>query len=79
MAGVISLVQAQAQLNAWLAASLAVAGGKSYKLGNGLMVAREDIGEIQKQIAYWTRVVQRLSPRSQGGRRMGNRYWPIDL
>ncbi|MEN6568051.1 MAG: DUF6148 family protein [Veillonellales bacterium] len=74
----VSLIQAQAQLDAWMQASLEVASGKSYMLGNGLQVTRENAKYIQQQISYWTRIVERLIPLSEGGRRVSRRYFPID-
>lgn len=69
---------AQAQLNSWLQASTQLASGKSYKLANGLEVTRENAKYVQQQIVYWQRMLERLTPSSQGGRRMSSRYFPID-
>lgn len=67
MAG-ISLVQAQAQLNAWIAASLAVAGNQSYTIGMRTLT-RANAKEITGLISYWERRVQQLS-RGPGGMRV---------
>ncbi len=68
----ISLAQAQAQLDAWLAASLAVASSQEYEIdtGNGRRkLKRADAAEIQKMIAHWQSLVETLTPASAGGRR----------
>ncbi len=71
MAG-ITLVQAQAQLDAWLAASSAVAGGQSYSIA-GRSLSRVDAAEIRQQITYWNGMVSRLTA-SASGRRRRTRY-----
>ena len=65
MAGVTK-AQAEAQLSAWLAASLAVASNQSYSIGNRSLT-RADAEDITKQIDYWQGYVNRLS--SQGSRK----------
>lgn len=65
MAG-ITLTQAQAQLDALLAASTAVAGGQSYEM-NGRRLTRANLKEIQDSIIFWDGYVKRLSG-STGGR-----------
>jgi hypothetical protein len=67
MAG-ITLTQAQAHLEAWLAADLAVARGQSYTIGTRTMT-RANAKEIAENIARWQRWVQQLS-RGQGGLRV---------
>jgi len=67
MAG-ITLAQAQAQLDAWLAASTAVASGQSYSIA-GRSLSRVDAGEIREQITYWNGQVSMLSARASGRRR----------
>ena len=60
-----TLVQAQAQLDAWLAASLAVAQSQSYMIeveGNRRQLTRTDAGEIRRQIDFWRIEVTRLTP-----------------
>ncbi len=67
-----SLTQAQAHLDAWLAASLACANNQSYEIdtGNGRRkLTRANAAEIQAQINFWRREVDVLTPASAGGRR----------
>ena len=67
-----TLTQAQAQLDAWLAASLAVAQSQSYEIdsGNGRRkLTRANAAEITAQITFWRREVESLTPASAGGRR----------
>jgi hypothetical protein len=54
-----TLEQAQAQLDAWLKASLAAATNKSYEIA-GRRLTRQDAAEIQRQVEYWSREVQLL-------------------
>jgi hypothetical protein len=65
MAG-ITLAQAQAQLDAWLAANLAVSGNQSYSIA-GRSLSRVDASEIRGQIDYWQNKVNALT-RSTAGR-----------
>lgn len=67
MAG-ITLTQAQAQLDAYVAASLAIAGGgQSYSI-NGRSFTRANLGEINKQITFWDMQVKRLAGGRSGPR-----------
>lgn len=59
MAGIL-LAQAQAHLDEWLAADLAVAGGQAYTIGSRSFT-RANAAEIRKNIDYWEGRVQRLS------------------
>lgn len=59
MAG-ITLAQAQAQLDAWLAASLAIASNQSYTIGMRTLT-RADAKDVQAQITFWENRVQTLS------------------
>lgn len=71
MAG-ITLAQAQAQLDAWLAASTAVASSQSYEIdtGNGSRkLTRADAMEIRQQIIFWEQRVKSLTAIGSGGRR----------
>jgi hypothetical protein len=71
MAG-ITLEQAQAQLDAWLAASTAVAGNQEYEIetGNGRRrLKRADAAAIREQIDYWQKKVDQLTTAAAGGRR----------
>ena len=67
MAGT-TLAQAQAQLDAWLAANLAASRNQSYQIGDRSLT-RANAAEIREQISYWESEVARLS-RSGGGRRV---------
>lgn len=61
----ITLPQAQAQLDLWLAASEAVAKKQSYSIaGRSLTLA--DAADIQKSIQYWDTKVQKLSASASG-------------
>lgn len=62
----ISREQAQQQLDAWLAASLAVSKGQRYSLA-GREMTRADAAEIRQQIDFWER---KLVQAMQGGRRL---------
>lgn len=64
MAG-ITLEQAQAQLDAWMAADAAVAGGQSYSIG-GRSLTRANAAEITNKIDYWEGKVIKLSRSSAG-------------
>ena len=66
MAG-ITLAQAEAQLESWLAASTAVANNQSYSIA-GRSLTRANANEIRQQIDYWQGWVTRLQPRSGRGR-----------
>lgn len=59
MAG-ITLAQAQAQLDAWLAADSKVATGQSYEIA-GRKLTRANAGEITSKIDYWNGKVVQLS------------------
>lgn len=70
MAG-ITLESAQAQLDAWLAASMAVAQSQSYEIDTGTSrrkLTRADAAEIRDWVSYWNAEVRRLS-RVRGGTR----------
>lgn len=67
MAG-ITLTQAQAQLDAYLAAETAVLTGQRYEIA-GRMLQRADLASIQAGIALWNDRVKALSLRASGGRR----------
>lgn len=63
MAG-ITLVQAEAQLALWIAASAAVAGNQEYEMNTGSgsrRLRRADASEIRAQIDYWDRKVKQLT------------------
>lgn len=60
MVTVIDAATAQTHLDAWLAASLAVARGQSYRIGERELT-RADAAEIRKMIDYWSRLVNAAS------------------
>lgn len=70
MAG-ITLAQAEAQLNAYLAAETAVLAGQSYEIA-GRSLRRADLDMIQKGIATWNQRVQTLSSAASGRGRVVN-------
>ncbi|RWC47965.1 MAG: hypothetical protein EOS55_13960 [Mesorhizobium sp.] len=68
MAG-ITLADAQAQLQLWLAASTKVAAKQSYSIaGRSLTLA--DLADINQQIKFWDDKVKLLSRAASGGRRV---------
>jgi hypothetical protein len=64
MAG-ITLTQAQTQLDNWIAASVAVAGGQRYRIGDREFW-RTDAKEIRDSITFWEQRVVMLSNQSRG-------------
>jgi len=54
-----TLAEAQAHLDAWLAADLAVASGQAYTIGSRSLT-RADSASISKQVAFWHNEVIRL-------------------
>jgi hypothetical protein len=61
MAG-ITLAQAQAQLDALLAASLAVANNQSYEMPDGRTLTRMNAAWIDDRITFWNGMVKQLTP-----------------
>lgn len=59
MAG-ITLAQAQAQLDAYLAAETAILSGQSYEIG-GRKLTRANLELVQQGITLWNQRVQSLS------------------
>jgi hypothetical protein len=57
---------AQAHLDAWLAADLAVASGQAYQI-DAITVTRVDARVIQNKITYWRRVVESFDSVAAGG------------
>ena len=60
----ITLAQAQAKLDLWMAADDAVAGGQSYSLSSGGMtrsLTKADSTEIQGRILFWDNKVKQLT------------------
>lgn len=68
----ITLEQAQAQLDAWMSASLAVTRGQSYEIDTGSggrrSLTRVNAEEITRMITYWRSVVRDLTRAAQGRR-----------
>ena len=64
-----TLQEAQEQLAAWKAASLAVATGQEYIIdisGTRRKLTRVEAGEIRSQISYWSHIVnQKTRPRTR--------------
>jgi hypothetical protein len=67
----IDAVTAQAHLDQWIAADLAVAGGQSYSIG-GRSLTRVNASEIRQQIDYWESKVNRAG--RLGGPRVRHGY-----
>lgn len=61
----MTVVTAQTHLDAWLAADLAVAKGKSYSI-QGRSLTRVDAETIKSQIAYWQSIVNSLNAEAAG-------------
>jgi len=64
MAG-YTLAQAQAQLDSWVAASLAVSSGQRYKIGERELW-RVDAKEIRDSIDYWNNQVVIMTNQNNG-------------
>lgn len=64
MAG-ITLAQAQANLDLWLAADAATAGAQSYEIA-GRRLTRANAAEITGKIDYWNAKVVTLTNQGQG-------------
>lgn len=67
MAG-YTLVQAQAQLDVWLAADAAVASNQSYRISDR-QFTRADAEQIRANIVFWRDEVNKLTGVSTGRRR----------
>jgi hypothetical protein len=63
----LSVAQAQAHLDAWIAADLAVAASQSYTIGTRSLT-RANAREIREQVAYWRRQVDQLTSGRSGVR-----------
>lgn len=72
-----TLAEAQAHLDAWLAADLALASGQTASVG-GVTLTRADAASVAKSIAYWRREVERLTAGRGPGARIV-RVVPRDL
>lgn len=65
MASGITLAQAQAQLDSYLAAETRVLSGQSYEIA-GRRLNRANLAEIQQGIKIWNERVQALNLSAQG-------------
>jgi len=72
-----TLAEAQAHLDAWLAADLALASGQSASVG-GVALTRADASSVAKSIAFWRREVEQLTAVRTSGARI-IRVVPRDL
>jgi IS5 family transposase len=61
----MTLSEAQTQLDAWLAASLAVSRNQSYSIGDRNL-NRANASEIQDQIKFWEGRVNMMTRRQRG-------------
>lgn len=66
----ITLSQASAQVSAWEAASLAVAGGQSYSI-NGRSLTRTNASEIREMLDYWLQMEIKLKRAANNESRVG--------
>lgn len=64
MAATMTLAIAQAQLTLWIAASTALAGGRSFSM-NGRTLTREDATQVREMITYWSGIEAQLLHRAQ--------------
>lgn len=66
----VSLANAQAHLDTWVAAQAALAGASSYTFsfpnGQTRTVTRADSAEIARWITYWHRVANALTANTNG-------------
>ena len=69
---VITLAQAESQLQLWLDASASLAAGKSYTIGSGTSTARQltraDAKEVREMISFWQGQADALSSTASCGR-----------
>jgi hypothetical protein len=73
----ITLIQAEAQLTAWLAASTAVASGQAYSMSSGgssRTLTRADAKEIRENIKFWNDMVKSISKSSSGTGGIATRF-----
>lgn len=68
----MTVTTAQAHLDAWLAADLAVAQGQAYQIA-GRSLTRANAAWIQKYINYWQGVVNALTAEDAGNASPGIR------
>ncbi len=72
-----TLAQARQHLDAWLGADIAIASGKSYKIGSRTLT-RADASEVRERILFWEAEVARLEANRKRGARV-LRVIPRDL
>lgn len=68
----VSISDAQAHLDAWMAADLALSTGQSYSIGTRTLT-RNNAEEVRKQITYWSRVVNTLNAEAANNTNAGNK------
>ena len=64
-----TLDQARQHLDAWMAADLALATGKEYRIGSRTL-QRSDASEVKERINFWAREVNKLQGKSIRTRRV---------
>lgn len=76
--GLYTAEQAREHLNAWLAADLALATSKEYRMGTR-MLTRTNAAEVKERIAFWAREVTSIGTGTSNARRKkSRRVIPID-
>ena len=68
-----TLYEAREHLAAWLAADLALATGKEYRINNRTLT-RANADEVKERIAYWKNQVAMLQETENGGKRVRRAY-----
>lgn len=80
----MTLIEAQAHLDAWRAADLALAKGQSYTMspsgcgqagGGSYQLTRADGATVRERIGYWEGVVRQLSGTSGVGNKFRLADW----
>lgn len=66
----ITLSQAQAQLDGWLNASIAISSGQSHSF-NGRTLTLANLADVNAQITFWERRVNQLTAVADGVRNVG--------
>jgi hypothetical protein len=74
----MTLAEAQAQLDAWLGASLALAGGKEHVIADR-RIRFEDGPEVREQISFWQRQVNALTAAAAAAPRGSSGYSLADF
>lgn len=68
----IDLTTAQAHLDAWTAADLALSVGQSYSIGSRTLT-RNNAAEVRSSISFWQRVVTTLQAEAASNTLPGNK------